>query len=257
MGETSSSQAQYTQSSIRFGNISAKLIQFIKRILNESLQHDHKTLNLMSSKEYRALILSVQNKLNDFEVNKLIFSECLPYLRDWYPDLKGHLVQSNIYLRASRPIKKQSTEHIGWHRESFYGKGMEKAYNIWIPIQGVNSNNTLQFIPGSQDIPSHELSITSSTDPYTNRYSDGHKLGFLYSPKIINSGIDFNLASPLVVPDKSFACFPSELIHGSATNKSNVIRFSIDLRVIRKSDLELANTKDFHYASGKPYFVDL
>ena len=247
----------YRNSGIRFGQISPQLIDFINREISLIAPDDLALLNSLSAEEYREIILHAQNRLNLLSVNQLVLKEVAPFIAAWHPDPMGYLVQSNVYLRAARPIKQQESEYIGWHRESFYGSGMEKAYNIWIPIRGVNEMNTLQFIPCTQSVPTDDMDIVSIEDPFTNRYSAGHKLGFLYSPKIIKSGIDFKTAAKLNVPEGCFACFPAELIHGSAANKSDVIRFSIDIRIIGKTDFEECESKPYHYASGKPYFVEM
>lgn len=244
------------RSGIRFGHISSELIGLMDQEITNIVRFEERDLNSMSASCYRSLILNAQNRLNEIGVNKLIFKEIRKDLADWHPDDAGYLVQSNVYLRASRPIQRQESEYIGWHRESFYGSGMEKAHNVWVPIRGVNEKNTLQYIPGSHLIPTVALQISSVDDPITKRFSEGHKLGFLYSPKIIESGIDFSTATPMNVPMNCFACFPAELIHGAAANRSNTIRFSIDLRIIKKTDYENKDSKSFHFASGNSYFID-
>ena len=62
-------------------------------------------------------------------------------------------------------------------------------------------------------------------------------------------------SKPMVVPYYSSSIFSGNLIHGSALNKSNSIRFSCDFRVIKKSDYK-SESKKFHFASNKPYFVE-
>jgi hypothetical protein len=247
----------YAFSNIRFGNISSELIRLIDQEIVNAIKYEEEDLNKLPTSDYRSLILDAQNRLNELGVNELIYKEIRKDFAGWYPDAGGYLVQSNVYLRASRPIVKQQYEHIGWHRESFYGSGMEKAHNVWVPIRGVNEKNTLRYIPESHHIPTDELEIYSVDDPITTRFSNGHKLGFLYSPKIIKSGIDFSSAKPINVPKNCFACFPAELIHGAAVNRSKTIRFSVDLRIINKSDYKNKVSKSYHFASGRSYFVDM
>ena len=50
-----------------------------------------------------------------------------------YLDNKGDVRESTTYVHLDH--SKIQCESIGWHRESFYGMGMEHATNIWIPIK--------------------------------------------------------------------------------------------------------------------------
>ena len=87
------------------------------------------------------------------------------------------LIQTNLYLRASRPLVRQETEAVGWHRESFYGANLEKSVNVWTPLAGVTPENTLRFVPGSQLIPEEDIKVEVQTDGETQRYSAGRVRG--------------------------------------------------------------------------------
>jgi len=165
------------------------------------------------------------------------------------------LIQSNIYLRASRPGVDTGSESIGWHRETFYGPNLQRCINCWTPVKGVNSENTLRFIPRSQLIPDNEISVEKVASDDTQKFSSGHKLGFQYAPKKIRAGVDMDDPAKLLVQKGASALFSGNLIHGAAVNNSNNIRFSVDLRLIRKADYGSEN-KRHHFSSSKPYFVE-
>tara|TARA_B100001173_G_C16029223_1_gene565718 strand:- start:45 stop:815 length:771 start_codon:yes stop_codon:yes gene_type:complete len=246
----------YARSDLKIGYISPLLHTKIVEILTGNISNSFQELMCMNNDQYRSVNLSIQNTINDSHINLLVFKEIQPTLKTWF-GTDDFLVQSNVYLRSSRPTMCQESECIGWHRESFYGSGMESAYNIWIPILGVNADNTLQFIPCSQNVSTDKLNLKNVDDKFTVRYSDGHKLGFLYSPKVITDGLDFTSALRMNVPEYGFACFPAELIHGAAINNSDHIRYSIDLRVIKRIDHSIDLSKSYHFASGKPYFISV
>jgi ectoine hydroxylase-related dioxygenase (phytanoyl-CoA dioxygenase family) len=147
-------------------------------------------------------------------------------------------------------------ENIDWHRESFYRPNLEKSVNIWTPIRGVSSRNSLRYIPNSHTIPDNQITTYNEGSTVNPKYSVGHQLGFNYDPKVIINGVDLNQAETMVVPEKSSAIFSGNLIHGAAINLDSKIRFSIDFQVIRKSDYSSSN-KNFRFSSGKPYFIDL
>lgn len=203
---------------------------------------------------YREIMVETQDRLNCDDAVKKITAALYPALVE-YLDSDSFLIQSNLYLRASRPKKPWEQENIGWHRESFYGPNMSKAVNIWTPIQGVTEENTLNIIPGSQAIPDESIHLRDQESDSTTQFSAGHKLGFNYRHKIIESGVDLTAAQPLLVDVGFSAIFPGKLIHGAANNKSKNIRFSVDYRVIRHSDYSSTNKK-FHFSSGKPYFIE-
>jgi len=207
----------------------------------------------MNLEAYRALMLQAQMFLVERGFMLLIVNSIRSTLVE-YLGTSQFLVQSNLYLRASRPGMPRHYENIDWHRESFYGPNLEKSVNVWTPIQGVTPKNSLRYIPRSHAIPDDQIITYNEGCSVTPRYSTGHKLGFNYDPKVIESGVDLENAQTLMVPEKSSAIFSGNLIHGAATNLDSKIRFSVDFQVIRKADYSVSNKK-FHFSSGKPYFV--
>ena len=209
----------------------------------------------MSLEEYRAVMLRAQSYLVESNFVPRIVNSIKPALED-YLGTADFLVQSNLYLRASRPNMPRHYENIDWHRESFYGPNLEQSINIWTPIKGVTYKNSLRYIPRSHTIPDDKIITYNEGTSITLRYSTGHKLGFNYDPKVILSGVDLETAQTLMVPEKCSAIFSGNLIHGAAINLDSAIRFSVDFQVIRKADYSASNKK-FHFSSGKPYFTSI
>ena len=175
----------------------------------------------ISVEQYRKLIVKAQDELNECSATSLI---CQNIIDDLHSYLKTDkfLIQSNIYLRASRPSNELASESIGFHRETFYGDNMEKSINVWTPLRGVNKDNTLRYVPDSHLINDNDIQTSSSDDKFTDRFSDGHKLGFQYAPKKIQSGVDINNHKPMLVNKYSSAIFNGNLIHGGAVNKYKI-----------------------------------
>ena len=134
---------------------------------------------------------------------------------------------------------------------------MEKAVNVWTPLKGVSKTNTLRYIPESHLIPDSDILTSKKEDSYTQRFSDGHKLGFQYAPKTIKSGVELNDDKPMIVDNHSSAIFSGNLIHGGAINHSDEIRFSIDFRIIRSKDYNKEKNTQLHVSSSKPYFQEM
>tara|TARA_Y100000589_G_scaffold329204_1_gene375120 strand:+ start:930 stop:1688 length:759 start_codon:yes stop_codon:yes gene_type:complete len=245
-------------SSISVCDLNEDIYKILRNVVDLNFDDNEEYYNNLSQKEYRKLLLKAQENLQRETSTVKIARAIINDLKEYSGENKLH-VQSSLYLRGSRPVSdsvNHSSESIGWHREYFYGQGMENAINIWIPIRGVTSKNALRFIPESQNIPKKEIKISQYSDPYTSQFSTGHKLGFQYSPKKIVSGVDLSRAMAFPCENRQFVMFSGNLVHGSAINFSEKIRFSIDFRVIPSRFAAL--TKQAHYASdNKPYFEEI
>lgn len=229
------------------------LINKIQKDILKYFNRDEKFYFDLPIETYRELIKNTQDSLNGKEYARKICERCMETIKNYIKEDK-FFIQTNLYLRATRPTADKETESIGWHRETFYGSNMEKCVNIWTPILGVNKKNTLRFIPNSQNIPESEILVSQINDEVTIKGSTGNKIGFQYSPKIIVGGVDLNKATALNVPNFNSALFPGLLVHGSAQNFSQNIRFSVDFQILPFSAYNHEKSKKFHSASNKPYF---
>ena len=229
------------------------LINKIQKDILKYFNQDEKFYFDLPIETYRELIKNTQDFLNGKEYARKICGECIQTIKNYIEEDK-FFIQTNLYLRATRPTANIETESIGWHRETFYGPNMEKCVNVWTPILDVNEKNTLRFIPNSQNIPESDIIVNQINDVVTIKGSTGSKIGFQYSPKIIVGGVDLNKATPLNVPNFNSALFPGLLVHGSAQNFSQNIRFSVDFQILPFSAYDPEQSKKFHSASNKPYF---
>jgi len=228
--------------------------QKLTQVIEDYFYQPERELIDMDLAQYRQVMYAAQAELNRDAFSLCIIKSIQPTLAN-YLSHDAFLIQSNLYLRASRPGLPAETENIGWHRESFYGPNLSKSINIWTPIKGVSDKNSLRFIPESQLIPDDKIITKNIGERSTKRFSVGHKLGFNYNQKVIESGVDLSGAKTLWVPVKHSALFSGNLIHGAAVNRDKKIRFSVDFQVIKKKHFSAKN-KNFHFSSGKPYFVE-
>jgi len=229
----------------------------LRRIIDSNFSDDESVYLNMNIDKYREKVLEVQTLLNNSGYPNLIAKKSLKNLQI-YQNSSEILVQANVYLRASRPVNffDSKSESIGFHREYFYGPGMEYSTNIWVPIRGVSLKNSLRYIPRSQKIPIEDVKVIKETDKFTKRNSSGHSLGFQYSPKTIIKGVDLSKSKSLNCMEGNFAIFSGNLVHGSANNYSDRIRFSLDFRIINREFAHL--TKKVHISAGdKPYFSEI
>ena len=207
----------------------------------------------MAHEDFRSLVLRAQVELNTRDFARRLACD----RRETVCRVLGSdqpLVQTNAYLRATRPHVEGVQENIGWHRESFYGPDMQDAINVWVPIANVSADNAVRYIPESHLIPDEDIVTTSEEDGSVERFSAAHKIGLLYRPKQIVSGVDLTASLPLVALPGEVAMFAGAMIHGAAANHSDKIRFSVDFRMLAAESL--SHGKD-HFASGKSYFEPL
>ncbi len=244
-------------SSIHFAKHSnLKTLNEIRAIVTNQFSVSKLTSFPKDKESYHNHLREVQDELNKKEYVHKIVTQIFDDLNQ-YVDYEEFLIQSNLYLRATRPQINITEEAIGWHRESFYGPNMEDSINVWTPILNVTEFNTLRYIPDSQTIPDDKIKLKSQVSDLTKKGSDRNKVGLLYAPKEIVSGVDLNKSEPMLVPEGCSSVFSGNLIHGAATNYDQKIRFSVDFRIIAKKNYKIEAAKTFHAASGKPYFVEL
>ncbi len=229
-----------------------KLTLFINKNFPESTRKYLKT----DTKDFRELIVNAQDKLNKLDIVKKTVNVIKDEL---FISLQTDkiLVQSIAHLRATRPSINNTGEFIQLHRESFFGLGMEKCFNIWTPIKGVSETNSLNYVPYSHRIPLKNIKIKRKDSKHTKQYSAGHKIGLLYKDMVIAKGVNTNNKKALVVSKGSSAVFECNLIHGAALNNSNEIRFSYDFRIIKKIDYKKKYFPKKNFASGNDYFVEI
>jgi len=244
----------YSESSIVFSDHEGQeLVNEIQKIIDKYFSEEESKYLQLPVETYRNIIKSAQDHLNSQDYARKICDRCVKAIRSYLKE-ERFFVQSNLYLRATRPTVRQDTESIGWHRETHYGPNLEKSVNVWTPIRGVSEQNTLRFIPNSQLIPESDIFIYQTNDPITKKGSVGHELGFQYLPKNIVGGVDLRNSKPMRVPEFNSALFSGLLIHGSAQNLSENIRFSVDFRILPFSAYDSETAKAFHFASKQPYF---
>lgn len=207
----------------------------------------------MDADAYRGLVLAAQEELNRRQFTRRLAEDRRDVICEVL-DTERPMIQTNIYMRGTRPSIIGVQEHIGWHRESFYGPDMDQSINLWMPILNVSADTVMRYIPDSHLIPDAGITTHSQPDDSVQRFSAGHKIGLLYAPKEITAGVDLSVSKPFCVLPGEVAIFAGHLIHGAAANQSDKIRFSMDFRLIAEESLSSAKE---HFASGKPYFEAL
>ncbi|MBX3503316.1 MAG: phytanoyl-CoA dioxygenase family protein [Alphaproteobacteria bacterium] len=207
----------------------------------------------MAADVYRALVAEAQDELNRRQMARRLADDRRAELAAIL-GTDAILIQTNLYLRATRPRSASGQEHIGWHRESFYGPDMDASVNFWVPIRNVSVDNAMRYVPDSHLIPDDAIQTVQEDSADVARYSVGHWIGLLYAPKRIVGGVELSSSRPLVATSGEAAIFSGALIHGAAENRTEQIRFSVDFRAIAQCNLA---TDKHHYTSGKSYFERL
>ena len=145
-------------SSIRIEpHASKKTLSKIRKTIAKDF-HDKTDYYLnMKVDDYRESMLQAQNDINSQKMGFLLVKQI-------EPDLVNHLgtdsflIQSSVFLRASRSFANSDTENVGCHRETFYGEEIGKSINccrqIWFQylpkkiVSGVDLSNATKLIVG-------------------------------------------------------------------------------------------------------------
>ena len=205
--------------------------------------------------EYKKIVLNCSNAINKEKIQKQIVENEKDFLSSLIAEkLK---IQSVVYFRTSRPYKfTHVQEQLDFHRETFYSDFdyIKKQFNFWFPVKNLTVKNSMKYVPRSHRLKDEEIKVESISPENSGvkKFSIGHKIGLLYNPKRIISGVDFTKQQTLFVPEGSFVIFSSMLIHGSATNYDNKIRFSCDFGLL---DEKVVDQVKFSFAADKPQYL--
>ena len=211
---------------------SEKLILKIQNIVSEKFSKDTKYYCQLSRDEFHKLVEQTQTKINELGILTEIVKYMNPIAKKLskYEDLSWVSV---LKLRAVRPIKyTKKNDAVPFHRETLYDtEQIAYQHNLWIPISSVDNLSSIKFFPGSHMLLDKSL-IVKRDDNHpikVNQFSAGHRIGYPYSPKLINKTPELK-AIPDRVPVKinQAAIFSAMLVHGGGINKSEKIRFSVD-----------------------------
>ena len=215
--------------------------------------------------KFRKKLLECQELINKIKLQKIIvlneetFFKKLLKVNNLQKDTS---MQTVIYFRGVRPNKTKKVEFLDFHRENFYNqfKYIDHQINIHIPIKNYNLKNSMRYLENSHKIPNEKLVVEklSSKKSGVKRFSVSHKLGLTYNPKKIISGANFSKAKRLGTKVGEIFAFSSKLLHGGGINFSDEVRFSLDVSILRNSDIK--KSKDFHFSSyhkSKKHFLKL
>jgi ectoine hydroxylase-related dioxygenase (phytanoyl-CoA dioxygenase family) len=229
------------------------LLDEVRGVVGFFFDHEPSHYKRMETGAYREIVAQAQEELNRRELARRLAADRRSRLKEIL-GTDEILVQTNLYLRATRPGIEGQQENIGWHRETFYGPDMAASVNLWMPIANVSISNALRYVPDSHLIPEEQIVTRQQDDSSVARFSAGHKIGLLYAPKTIVGGVDLENHRAMVVAPGEVAIFAGNLIHGAAENRSEQLRFSVDFRLIAADQLK---TFKQHFSSGRQYFEPL
>lgn len=133
------------------------------------------------------------------------------------------------YLRILRPDQPQDS--IDYHRDTFYGCSPFEL-SVFVPFVDLrDSAAALKLISGSHIMPESDFPYKQVPSKTVARGSIKHQLGFLYAPKIMEGDID-NRARPVLLEIGQALIFSLSIVHGQKVNRSQITRFSSDIRVV-------------------------
>ena len=162
-----------------------------------------------------------------------------PVLLDLAADLLGTEEISVHGIFNARPkLPDQKWTNTPWHQDGQYYRDAEHTHvvSMWYPLQGVTEKNScLQVAPGRHQEALHE------------GYTD-EETGFLgLSPEVRN-----NLPGRSIEMDRGdILCFPQKMPHRALPNRSDAVRWSMDVRY-EPTDQATVSGKDKGFIARSP-----
>ena len=215
----------------------------LRKIVNLYFSKSKSYYSKMKHTDFYDLVLKAQIKIKKKILSKKFNQKIINRLIAEINLDKNILISSYIPMFVTRPLDKNSlatseTDTVSFHRDSFYGKKfLNNQINVWIPIFDLEPNQNLQYIPFSHKIKDNQIQTKRLKNFVIKKNSSAHKLGMLYAPKQIRSGVNLKKAKRFKVPKNHILIFKSKLIHGNAFNFSKKIRFTIAFGIIEKKHL--------------------
>lgn len=232
-----------------------KLIKDIVKVVKKNFKNSTDYYCKLSLKEFRKLSLKCQNEIIKLNIQKKFYDSEKNFLKKIFINDEIYF-ESVVFFRVVRPyIASNFNEAIDWHRETFYTDNDYSKYgiNIWFPIMNANIKNSLKYIPKSHLINDNlikrkkiRMSKKMKKNNPTKKFSDGHKMGFVYHPKKIISGINLKKQKSMNISVGHYSAFSAMLVHGNSKNESNRIRFAIGFGMMPKSRLVGKKIKKFN-----------
>jgi ectoine hydroxylase-related dioxygenase (phytanoyl-CoA dioxygenase family) len=202
----------------------------------------------LKKENYAKLIFQIQTKINNKFSSEFFFKKNSQLLKKIFKDTRFS-IQHYFYLRAVKPLKKEDLSPVNFHRETFQGPNFYKhCFNLWIPIRDCSKKNAIQYFPYSHKFKKKKDFTFVEKWTKIKKGSYSHKIGSLYKEKVLNFTKELR---PKRLYKKNHAIlFSGELIHGNATNMTNKIRISLDMRFMlkkfmKKNPIQSANKKRY------------
>lgn len=232
-------------------------IDDVKKLVKDRFNQSDEYYQSLSREEFQDIAVDAQDALNNMNIQEKFYNSEEDVFKEIF-DKEELLHESVVFFRAVRPIRNGvKMEAPDFHRETFYSDHSHTPYciNSWIPIMNVNDKNTLQYYPKSHLIADEELKVVEDKDApgKVEKFSSGHKLGFLWKPKKLDETKHLGKPTKMVFPENSYSIFSSMLIHGGAKNYSDKIRFAIGFGMIPAKKMTF--NKKFFASNGKPHYV--
>jgi ectoine hydroxylase-related dioxygenase (phytanoyl-CoA dioxygenase family) len=215
---------------------------YLKEIYSDKLKKEN----------YAKLIFQIQTEINKEFSTEFFFKKNNQLFKKIFRNNKFS-IQHYFYLRAVKSQKKKDLGPVNFHRETFQGPNFYKhCFNLWIPIRDCSKKNAIQYYPYSHRFKKNKDFNFVERWTKIKKSSFSHKTGSLYKEKLIN--FTKELYPKRLYKKNHLILFSGELIHGNATNLTNKIRISLDMRFMLK---KFMRKNPIQSATKKKYFQQI
>mgnify|MGYP001180430788 FL=1 len=218
--------------------------------INKLIEPYFKKINFdkLKKENYSKLIFEIQSKINKTFPPEFFFNKNKKLFKKIFKN-NEFAIQHYFYFRAVKPSIKKDSNSVNFHRETFQGSDFYKhCFNLWIPLIDCSKKNAVQYFPYSHKFKKYLDFDYTENWTKVRKGSYSHKIGSLYKEKILTFTKKVN---PKRLYKKNHVIlFSGELIHGNATNMTNKVRMSLDMRFMlkkfmKKNPIQTANKKKY------------
>lgn len=151
-----------------------------------------------------------------------------------------------VNLRMLPPGSAHEQRGTGWHRDT-WGSNIPAQTNWWTPIFPITVERTISFAPDRWEQPVRNSSARWS--PTAARQGTAPQIPEPEDPISAAEGL------PVVIEPGDLLCFSAAHLHRSVPNRTDLARFSVEMRTVAGSDIRQgrgapnvdSDTPEVHY----------
>ncbi|MBU2964259.1 hypothetical protein Q4508_13070 [Amphritea sp. 2_MG-2023] len=234
-----------------------ELCQYTDQLLSESLNglYPEQAQYHLSEQDYRRFVADTQKRIQADDKAKAMFFHALQEA--------GLALDSTYYdYFAMRVVSAEKTfteglrTVVGHHRDT-WGSNIQAQTNWWAPIYKIEEERSIAFYPDHWEHPTLNDTAQWSFKEYLaarRETPEGVAVSYSPAPQLLRP-VDESKAVKIVIEPGDILCFSSAHLHASVPNTTKLARFSVEMRTLNLTDLDVGRgAPNVDNAGGNPQY---